>query len=106
MSGKSVRSQPFLRRLGCNGFGAVLTELSHVSLAIRVGPRATGTVEPVLLVHLQERLKTPPGAHFLEADIGCRVNGWQARRRGLPGRYLRALLLEWRLRPLDSQCRR
>jgi len=57
VGGEEFADNAAFRELECHGLGAVLAELERACV-LRVGPRATGTVEAVRLVHRQQRLRT------------------------------------------------
>ena len=51
-----------------HGLRAVLAELGDVTLVF-LGPRAAGAVEPVLLIHAQQRPGTAHEAHLLDRHL-------------------------------------
>src|SRR5580704_3465712 len=102
MARKHLRRYSLSRSFPGDGFGAVLTKLGHLPLAIGIGPRAAGAIETVLLIDLQQRLKGPFDSHFLEAKVGCLVNGAESGRRRVSVTLVSALCFERRLRALDS----
>ena len=56
------------RRLFGDGLGAVLAELGDVPFVL-FGPGASGAVEPVLLVDLQQGLRGARDPHLVDRDL-------------------------------------
>src|SRR5205823_824463 len=69
---------PLAGRLPGHRFRAVLTELGGV-LVLRVRPGAGGTVEPAVLVHLEEDAAAPNRSHLAETELERRQHGGHAR---------------------------
>jgi hypothetical protein len=66
--GEELGSDAANRRLFGDGLGAVLAELRDVTLVL-FGPRASGAVEAVLLVDLQQGLRGSRDAHLVDRDL-------------------------------------
>src|SRR5262245_49505892 len=85
MCRESLRREPFRRRFRCDSLRTVLAKLGNLSIIIRIRPRAARTIETVLLIDLEQRLKTSLHTHLSDADTGRVKDGTQARR-GVGGR--------------------
>jgi hypothetical protein len=61
--------------------GAFFAKLEMRTLAVRLRPRATGTINPALLIQLQERPRSAHQAHFAPGE----ARGGQCRRHAAGG---------------------
>src|SRR6185437_10707963 len=69
-----------------HGLGAVLAELRGLALRwIRIGPSAAGAVEPVVLIHPQQRPQAAAWPHLLQR-VAHRVSDRGNTRRRCPRR--------------------
>ncbi len=90
------------RRLRCGRLRAVFTELGRVTIAVRVGPRATRAVEAVLLVQLEQCVHRAADAHLLETEMRGFIDGVEACCGCVTSVVSGAVGLEWRLSSIDA----
>jgi hypothetical protein len=80
VSPEEVRVRPLSRRLERYGFRTILAELESRG-AIGLGPRASGTVESIGLVHPEHRARSRPGCAVAQHALSSRDQGSEASRR-------------------------
>jgi hypothetical protein len=66
---ENVGGEALCGRFARDGFGAVFTKLGCFAFSIWIGPRTTGAVEPVFLIHFEQRVKAPLRSHFTDTVV-------------------------------------